>query len=450
LATGAVQQIGTDVADQVAELYGTSGDLEGHVDQFYPVVARRRVKDKTPDPLDASLSAFLGVRGQILANPGGFPNPAAIARETGIAVARLEDLFRDHAHLTIARWLQRAQIQRAAGLLLGGAKTTSHAGADSGFASEAQFETAFLNEMRMTPSDYRRLDAVQGFTLRLPKGYRSAEALAYHGRDPESPSERVRGNSIAKALATTDGPVVLELMLDAGQASGRIRAQSKIGRDGVARLHSDALRMLGLTADIELFERQHAAFVKPRRGLRVPLLPSAFEALCWAITGQQINLSFASTLRRALINLAGDRVGDMRVHPTPQALANIDVAELAALRYSRSKARYLTEAAAAIATGQLDIDNLLQGSAVAAERALTAQKGVGVWTARYVLMRIGFADSAPIGDSGLATALHTLHQLPERPDADQAARLMSRFSPHRSLASMHLWALLQEAKQQSR
>jgi AraC family transcriptional regulator of adaptative response / DNA-3-methyladenine glycosylase II len=420
------------------------------MDQFYPVVTRRRVKDKEAGSLDESLSTFLSVQSQILANLPGFPNPAAIARGTGVTPARLEDLFRDHAHLTSARWLRRARVQRAAGVLLETAKTSSHAAADSGFESEAVFETAFLDEMRMTPSDYQRLNESEGFVLRFPKGYRAAEVLAYHGRDPESPSERVRGNSIAKALATPDGPVVLELTLDVGQASARIRAKRRIGRDSVARLHRDALRMLGLATDIERFERDHAAFVKPRRGLRVPLLPSAFEALCWAITGQQINLSFASTLRRALINLAGERVGDMRVHPTPQVLANIGVAELAALRYSRSKARYLTEVAASIAKGQLDVESLSQGSAIAAERALTAQKGVGIWTARYVLMRIGFADSAPIGDSGLATALHTLHQLVERPDADQTARLMSRFSPHRSLASMHLWTLLKETKQQSR
>ena len=34
----------------------------------------------------------------------------------------------------------------------------------------------------------------------------------------------------------------------------------------------------------------------------------------------------------------------------------------------------------------------------------------------------------------------------ERPDADQTARLMSRFAPHRSLATMHLWTYLRETR----
>jgi AraC family transcriptional regulator, regulatory protein of adaptative response / DNA-3-methyladenine glycosylase II len=63
------------------------------------------------------------------------------------------------------------------------------------------------------------------------------------------------------------------------------------------------------------------------------------------------------------------------------------------------------------------------------------------------LMRRGFADSAPVGDSALATALQRVHELPGRPDAAETERLMSRFAPNRSLASMHLWTLLKEARQ---
>jgi AraC family transcriptional regulator, regulatory protein of adaptative response / DNA-3-methyladenine glycosylase II len=177
----------------------------------------------------------------------------------------------------------------------------------------------------------------------------------------------------------------------------------------------------------------------------MPLLPTGFDALCWGIIGQQINVKFASSLRRDMVGLAGDKIGDMRAHPTAEQVAGVDISSLTARRYSRSKAQYLIDAAQAVAGGKLDIEGLSEGSAIAAEKALTAQRGIGTWTARYVLMRSGFADAAPVGDSALATALQRLHQLPERPDADQTARLMSRFAPHRSLATMHLWTYLKEA-----
>lgn len=145
------------------------------------------------------------------------------------------------------------------------------------------------------------------------------------------------------------------------------------------------------------------------------------------------------------MELAGEKIGDMRAHPTPERVADIDVSVLAARRYSRSKAQYLIDAARAVAERRLDIENLSEGSAIAAEKMLTGQRGIGTWTARYVMLRGGFADAAPVGDSALATALQRLHQLPERPDADGTARLMSRFAPHRSIATMHLWTYLKEA-----
>jgi AraC family transcriptional regulator of adaptative response / DNA-3-methyladenine glycosylase II len=236
----------------------------------------------------------------------------------------------------------------------------------------------------------------------------------------------------------------VEISIEPGQAWVRVHADAKLGRVAMAFLHGAALKMLSLTNDVTAFETRHAAFAAPRRGLRMPLLPTAFDALCWGIIGQQINVKFATSLRRELIEIAGEKIGDMRAHPTPESVANIDANALTSRRYSGSKARYLIDAAQAVASNKLAIETLTDGSAIAAEKALTTQRGIGIWTARYVLMRGGFADAAPVGDSALATALQRLHKLPERPDADQTARLMAGFAPHRSLATMHLWTSLKE------
>lgn len=106
----------------------------------------------------------------------------------------------------------------------------------------------------------------------------------------------------------------------------------------------------------------------------------------------------------------------------------------------------MVSAAEQIAGGHLDIEGPLDGSAVAAQDALVSQKGIGIWTARYVMMRTGFADAAPVGDSGLAATLQRLYPSAARPDAEEAGRLTFKFSSHRSLASMHLWASLSDEK----
>jgi AraC family transcriptional regulator, regulatory protein of adaptative response / DNA-3-methyladenine glycosylase II len=401
--------------------------------------------DRFHDGEKASLTLFQDLLRGFSASPTEFTSVADLIQRANLPVDQLEDLYRDHAHMTAAQWLRRVQARHAAKAITAGSPPEI-AGADAGFSSRKVFEEAFVAEYAMLPSDYGNLNAKKGFALQLPTSYRPQEAVGYHGRDVQSPSERAEGQRIWKALHTADGPAIIEIAIGADRATVKVATEKNLGRESMAFLQQSALRMLGLSNDISAFEQRHPEIVKTRRGLRVPLLPSAFDALCWAITGQQINLTFAAALRRDMINLAGEKIYDMRVHPTAEQLANLGIEPLRKIRYSGSKANYMISAAEQIAGGHLDIEGLLDGSAVAAQDALVAQKGIGIWTARYVMMRTGFADAAPVGDSGLATALQRLYPSEARPDAEEAGRLMFRFSPHRSLASMHLWASLSDGK----
>jgi AraC family transcriptional regulator of adaptative response / DNA-3-methyladenine glycosylase II len=394
---------------------------------------------------DENVALFDGLAARVAGAPEDFADASALAKQAGVSLTKLGDLFRDHAHLAPVQWLRRARVRNAARDLLNWKDKIVDVGFAAGFESESVFHRQFLAQMRMTPGAYRALEGAEVFLLHLPPNYRAREILGYHARDPLGLSERSEGNRIWKALHTVDGPAVLEISIEPGQAWVRVHAEAKLGRDAMAFLHGAALRVLALTNDITQFETRHSAFVATRRGLRMPLLPTGFDALCWGIIGQQINVKFATSLRREMVEIAGEKIGDMRAHPTPESIANIDVSALTSRRYSGSKARYLVDAAQAIVSGTLDIENLTEGSALAAEKALTAQRGIGIWTARYVLMRGGFADAAPVGDSALATGLQRLHKLPERPDSEQTARLMATFAPHRSLATMHLWTSLKEA-----
>jgi len=185
--------------------------------------------------------------------------------------------------------------------------------------------------------------------------------------------------------------------------------------------------------------------VAARRGLHLPLTATVFEGLCWAILGQQIHLRFALALKRDIVELAGERIGGLIAHPTPLRVAALDAAELRRRRFSRAKAEYLRDTAAAVVNGELAPEALGDGSAVAAEHALTRLRGIGTWTARYVLMRgVGFEDVAPVGDVALAAALQRSTGAERRPAGDEVETLMRRFAPHRSLATFHLWAALKD------
>jgi len=391
---------------------------------------------------DEDIALFEGLMMRVRGEPGNFADASALAKGAGVSLTKLGALFREHAHLAPAQWLRRERVHHAARLLLGSNAKVVDVGYAAGFESESVFHRQFLALTRMTPGAYRALSNV--FLLQLPAGYRAKEVLAYHARDPESLCERSEGNRIWKALLTDDGPAILELSLEKEGVWVRVHADGKLSRSSLAFLHDAALKILGLNNETAPFETRHAAFTAPRRGLRLPNIPTGFDGLAWGIIGQQINVKFASSLRSEIIRMAGEKIGTMRAHPTPERVADLSVATLNKHRFSRSKAAYLIGAGEKVAKGELDIEGLPRGSAMAAEKKLTALHGVGTWTARYTMLRGGFADAAPVGDSALATALQRLHQLPERPDHEQVKSLMMPFSPHRSLATMHLWTSLKE------
>jgi AraC family transcriptional regulator of adaptative response / DNA-3-methyladenine glycosylase II len=126
--------------------------------------------------------------------------------------------------------------------------------------------------------------------------------------------------------------------------------------------------------------------------------------------------------------------------PTAADVGALAPADLAPLGFSRAKADYLTAAARAVASGELSLVALRRASATRVERTLRAVRGIGPWSAHYMLMRCyGFVDCVPLGDTGLTSGLREFFGLPERPGRDETLALMRRFSPYRSLATMHLW-----------
>lgn len=278
----------------------------------------------------------------------------------------------------------------------------------------------------------------------LPAGYRADWVLSYHGRDPDGLSERVSGHTITKVLALAGRAIRIDITIHPTHAA--LTADPGDLTDAeVTSLSASAARMLGVSGDVSGLEARAEQDEQVARllsrcgpGLRLPQTAGVFEAMCWAIVGQQVNLRFAGQLRRTLIDLAGiPHASGMKAHPTPAGIAALDPDLLGTLKFSRSKAAYLINAA----RSGIDFDGLPNGDAATAEAAMTGVKGIGPWTRAYVLLRAcAFPDVAPIGDAGLAAALQNFHGLDHRPGPAEQEALMRPFAPWRSLATAHLWA----------
>ncbi|HEV8628831.1 MAG TPA: helix-turn-helix domain-containing protein [Thermoanaerobaculia bacterium] len=349
----------------------------------------------------------------------------------------------------------RRRLARAEEQLAGGA-TVAAAADTAGFANPATFEARFRGATGLSPAAFRALGQRPGFTLALPAGYLPGPTLRSWGRDPESPTERVDGRHVLRTLRTPAGSALLEMTLLPSQVRCRIEAAGRPGPETVRAAHRLALRTLGLASgpgaatDPRPFELQVrrqpslARLVDGRRGLRIPLTADPFEALTWAVLGQQVNLAFAFALRRRVVALAGiPAPRGLFAHPTAAELAAVDARDLVRGQLSRRKAEYLLDLARAVAGGELPLERLGGATAGDLEAALLARRGIGPWTAAYVMLRgYGLADCVPVGDAGLGLALQRFFALPARPDAAATRRLMAPFAPFRSLATFHFWMSL--------
>ncbi|MGH9401061.1 MAG: DNA-3-methyladenine glycosylase family protein [Terriglobia bacterium] len=180
------------------------------------------------------------------------------------------------------------------------------------------------------------------------------------------------------------------------------------------------------------------------RGMRVPQVANPYEALVSAILEQQINLSFAHQVKKALIEKYGQTVefGGQRYNmfPRPQALAETTPAKLREIQISGPKAKYIIAISEAVATGALDLDALRALLPALAHEKLLALNGVGAWTTHYVGMRaLGHIDCLPAADVGLQKAIQFFYGLRKQPECVRVETMARKWQGWRSYATFYLW-----------
>jgi DNA-3-methyladenine glycosylase II len=183
-------------------------------------------------------------------------------------------------------------------------------------------------------------------------------------------------------------------------------------------------------------------------GLRLLGIFDLFEALCWCVIGQQINLAFAHKVKRKLVETYGAFIThDSKRHyffPDVEVLADLEVKDLKALQFSRQKAEYVIGIANGFADGSLSKNELesLTNTHQMIQR-LKEIRGVGDWTANYVLMKsLKRMDCITYGDTGLQSAVSSVLNLDRKPTADEVKAIFEPFSGLESYLNIYLWRTL--------
>lgn len=205
-------------------------------------------------------------------------------------------------------------------------------------------------------------------------------------------------------------------------------------------------QMLGFQIDLRGFYRLASedtaisSLAHQFQGVKPPRFPGIFEALLNAFACQQVSLDVGILLLNRLTETYGMKFDeDQAAFPEPAALADASIESLRALGFSHQKARAIIELATTFVSGQRDVSSLGSMTNEEVRTALSPIRGVGRWSAEYVLLRgLGRLDTFPGDDVGAQKNLQRLLQLEEKPSYETIKEITALWQPYAGLVYFHL------------
>lgn len=312
----------------------------------------------------------------------------------------------------------------------------------AGFSSIRQFNDSIRETYALTPTQMRgrRRGIPTGrITVRLAvrQPFHAQALLDFLAAHVLPGVESVDGRTYARVLRLTHGLGVVALTIHDDHVACELElADLRDTAVAIAR----ARRMLDLDADPVAIDGVLAAddalreLVEAAPGLRVPSHVDGFELAVRTIVGQQVSVAGANTVLGRHIPTRGTPVafelaaahGLTHAFPSPEAFGDADPATMG---MPQARARTIIDLSRAMADGSLELHPGVDREAARAQ--LLAMRGIGPWTADYIVMR---ALSHP--DVLLTTDLVLRRELERRgittADTEQ-------WRPWRSYAGMHLW-----------
>jgi DNA-3-methyladenine glycosylase II len=179
------------------------------------------------------------------------------------------------------------------------------------------------------------------------------------------------------------------------------------------------------------------SLAKLHRGFRPVLQSDLLSALVRCISAQQVNLKWASTTRRRLAATFGrlHRINERFVYSLDaDRLAALEIADIRALQFTTRKAEYIINLARAIANGELTIEALTALPDEEVISRIIAIRGLGLWTAEWVLARTLGRPRVSAGDLGVRKAVATAYFGGRMPSPNEVREATSHWGLAAALA----------------
>ncbi len=183
--------------------------------------------------------------------------------------------------------------------------------------------------------------------------------------------------------------------------------------------------------------------IKQYYGLLPLRTATVYEMVISAITEQQISLNVAVKIRARLVKKFGESIKvkgkKYYAFPTPEKLATAKSQSLLKIGLSRQKANYILNFSQLVASGKFKVEALKKKSDEKVIEELTKIKGLGPWTAEYVLARgLGRPDVFPADDLGVRTALGKIYGTGKPISPQKAKKILAKWKLYRRYATFYL------------
>jgi AraC family transcriptional regulator of adaptative response / DNA-3-methyladenine glycosylase II len=321
----------------------------------------------------------------------------------------------------------------------------------SGFGSVRQFNDTVREVYAAAPSELRRRrrgdgSGVEAGTVSVHLAARppfaANQLLDFIGARAVPGVERYDGATYARSLALPHGHGTVVLSAAPDHIAARFRlADWRDLAPAVGRMRD----LLDLDADpVSVDEALGSdpaleSLIAKLPGLRVAGSVDPAETLVRAIVGQQVSVAGARTVLGRIAAAIGEPIalnpdgtgvdGLTRVFPSMERLAT---APATAFPMPAARADTLRRIGQLVVDGAIDLGPGVDRAALVDQ--LVAVRGIGRWTAQYVVMRgLGDPDVFLDADLGVRHALAALELDPSAADA---------WRPWRTYAMHHLWATL--------
>jgi DNA-3-methyladenine glycosylase II len=207
--------------------------------------------------------------------------------------------------------------------------------------------------------------------------------------------------------------------------------------------------MLGLRVDLSGWYRMARRDPRLRilavrfKGVKPPRFPTVFEAVVNGFACQQLSLIVGLELLNrlaALCDVSRGRGGQaVYAFPSPTDAAALPPSRYQAIGFSRQKVRALLGLARGIAGGVISLDTLAEQDDAATQARLLGIRGVGRWTAEYVMLRgLGRLHVFPGDDVGAQKNLARWLGRPSPLDYAGVKRVVDKWQPYAGMVYFHL------------